>query len=105
MLGIRKLEAPREDFGGILGDEMGLGKSLSMLSSIFVSAEIARAFADHLTAVSHHESAKPATRATLIVVPSARKYSDSIDQVDSVAMNDFLTLVVILLGWIGEIVK
>ena len=86
MLGIRKPEAPSEDFGGILGDEMGLGKSLSMLSSIFVSAKFARAFADHWASVSHHESAKPATRATLIVVPSARKYSESIDQVDSVAV-------------------
>ena len=80
MLGIRKPEVPREDFGGILGDEMGLGKTLSMLSSIFVSSEIARNWA----AASHHEIAKPATRATLIIVPSARKYSESIDQVDLV---------------------
>jgi len=84
VLGIRKLEAPREDFGGILGDEMGLGKSLSMLSSIFVSSRTAREFADNWAAVSHHENAKPTTRATLIVVPSAREYSESIDQVDPV---------------------
>jgi SNF2 family DNA or RNA helicase len=87
VLGIRKPEAPREDFGGILGDEMGLGKTLSMLSSIFVSLKIARAFADNWAAVAHHDGVKPATRATLIVVPSAREYSRSIDQVDLVAIS------------------
>jgi len=86
VLGIRKLEAPREDFGGILADEMGLGKSLSMLSSIFVSSKTARAFADNWAAVSHHEGAKPATRASLIIVPSARESSENIYQVDLVAV-------------------
>ncbi len=105
MLGIRKPEAPREDFGGILGDEMGLGKSLSMLSSIFITSNTAKAFADNLTAESLHETSKPATRATLIVVPSAREYSRALIKLIHLQLDDFLTLLVILLGWIGEIAK
>ena len=68
--------SPEDSFGGILADDMGLGKSLSMTSAIVASKDHALKFA-----CSHELGAQPvakqvvASRATLIVVPSACKPS------------------------------
>ena len=68
--------SPEDSFGGILADDMGLGKSLSMISAIVASKDHALKFA-----CFHELGAQPvakqvvASKATLIVVPSACKLS------------------------------
>lgn len=60
---------------GLLADSMGLGKTLSMLSSIVHSMEEACRF-EFLTLPSNaFENIGLPTRATLVVVPSSRKSS------------------------------
>ena len=73
MLGTKEPQAPRENFGGILAEEMGLGKTLSMLSSLIVSSEDANNFADKWAMEPRQGSQKVATRATLVVVPYERE--------------------------------
>ena len=65
-----------ETGGGILADEMGMGKSLSILSLITKTLEDAHNWAANRSASSTDgiSSAKRVFRATLVVVSSARKF-------------------------------
>lgn len=71
-----KSPAPQDFLGGILADDMGLGKSLTMLSAIVSSLERAGEYVlrGPCSTVSTTALDPPKTaKSTLIVVPSARK--------------------------------
>ncbi|CAN9259912.1 unnamed protein product [Alternaria alternata] len=72
----------REARGGILADDMGLGKSLTMLSAIASSLQDAESFVSTPTASAKESSndLKP-SRATLIVVPSTTLIDNWIDEI------------------------
>lgn len=68
---------PEEKGGGVLADEMGMGKSLSMLSLVIRTLDYARRW----TISEMQRETEPAfesqrliSRATLIVMPSAREF-------------------------------
>ncbi|RYN54412.1 hypothetical protein AA0118_g8668 [Alternaria tenuissima] len=67
---LTKSEAPecREARGGILADDMGLGKSLTMLSAIASSLQDAETFAKQSSNVL------TPSRATLIIIPSTSNW-------------------------------
>lgn len=72
-----KRTEPKEALGGILADDMGLGKSLVILSTIAKSMEQALSFASVNKASPPRESLKgPPSKATLVVVPSSREYTE-----------------------------
>jgi SWI/SNF-related matrix-associated actin-dependent regulator of chromatin subfamily A3 len=66
--------APSETGGGILADEMGMGKSLTVLSHIARTSDRSRTWAE-LTSSEDGDLLNEtiASRSTLIVVPSARE--------------------------------
>ena len=66
-----------ETVGGILADGMGLGKTLTMISTIVRTAEAARLFAENDGDVSETKSdevRRVASRSTLVIVPSPREF-------------------------------
>lgn len=66
-------EDGRIALGGIIADVMGLGKTLTTLVSILRSSEKALEFVFARPAICPLESDIIRTKATLVVVPSARK--------------------------------
>ncbi|OCL02283.1 hypothetical protein AOQ84DRAFT_369386 [Glonium stellatum] len=74
--------SPEDSFGGILADDMGLGKSLSMISAIVTSKNRALKFA-----CFHELGTQPvvkqfiASKTTLIIVPSALLIDGWIDEI------------------------
>ena len=76
IVGTRRTTRPDERCGGILADDMGLGKSLTTLSTIVGSLHRAQDYAESSAQpqpsnCNAKKSAKPAGKATLIIVPSA----------------------------------
>lgn len=69
--------SPRRDevLGGIVADDMGLGKSLVMLSTIATSTDRAKAFANLSDAQNgaSQDTSRKNSRATLILAPSTCK--------------------------------
>lgn len=65
---------PEEKGGGILADEMGMGKSLSILSLIIETLEDGQRWAETQRLVEEPRHVKAHTPSTLIVVSSAREY-------------------------------
>lgn len=61
---------PDESGGGILADEMGMGKSLTTLVLIAKTLKDARQWADNKKAFPGASLAETPTRATLVIVPS-----------------------------------
>ena len=60
--------------GGILADQMGLGKSLSMIALIIERAPEGRTWAGSSSMLTDtHDRIKAFSRATLVIVSSARK--------------------------------
>ncbi|KAH8708493.1 SNF2 family N-terminal domain-containing protein [Phaeosphaeriaceae sp. PMI808] len=73
---------PREARGGIIADDMGLGKSLTILSAIARSVGEAGEFVSTWTKDSKPSSeAQVASRATLIMVPSSILIDNWIDEI------------------------
>jgi hypothetical protein len=73
---ITKLQSrnrPEEKGGGVLADEMGMGKSLSILSLIVETLEKGQTWADKRKAEGRTGHLRGYTRSTLIVVSSARQ--------------------------------
>lgn len=73
---------PEEKGGGVLADEMGMGKSLSMLSLIIRTLDYARRWADseiQRETRAGFEGLNTISRATLIIVPSARESGISLN--------------------------
>jgi len=62
---------PKECCGGILADEMGMGKSLTMLALIMSSLDEARISAIGHRAASVRMKREPYSRATLIIAPKS----------------------------------
>lgn len=52
---------------------MGLGKTLSMLAAIAVTANSANNFVEQGASTDIADNQKPRTRGTLVIVPSARE--------------------------------
>ena len=71
----RTLEA--ETGGGILADEMGMGKSLSALALITKTLERASNWAAERENKRDDYTRQKACKATLVVVPSASKFDSS----------------------------
>jgi SWI/SNF-related matrix-associated actin-dependent regulator of chromatin subfamily A3 len=74
---ITGLQYPSADdmFGGILADDMGLGKSLSMIATIVATLLNAKQFAEARSQTCLTvDTSKIRVKSTLIVVPSARTY-------------------------------
>lgn len=67
VLDIKKEHPPKENFGGIIADEMGMGKTLSMLAAITVTSEEANSFASSFIG----SATQLRSKATLVIVPSA----------------------------------
>lgn len=63
--------------GGLIADVMGIGKTLTMLASILHSANKAQDFSYFGRPVEGFPNGSPLTKATLVVVPSVRKFSVS----------------------------
>jgi SNF2 family DNA or RNA helicase len=82
-----KSPTPDDFLGGILADDMGLGKSLTMLCAILGSLARASLYGAQMPSVGHH-SLRTA-KSTLIVVPSA---CTSSIQHDNVTTTDWCTL-------------
>ena len=70
-----KASSPNDAAGGILADDMGLGKSLTMLTAIAASLPDAYRFVTTKTDGNLNKEMLPNARSTLIIVPSARKGS------------------------------
>lgn len=69
-------ERPPEKGGGILADEMGMGKTLTMISVIVQSLSQASSYVTEMQSSEHHSGkAQIYSHSTLIVVPSACKSS------------------------------
>jgi len=68
------MEPPNELGGGILADDMGMGKSLSALALITTTLQQARYWCNE----TPPSSRKIRSRATLIIVPSTRQFSIAI---------------------------
>ena len=73
--GQRQFLPPCISAGGILADVMGLGKTLTMLATIVHSKDQAFRFALLSNEVSGDNQPEYSTRATLVVVPSAREFA------------------------------
>jgi hypothetical protein len=73
--GSKRQVVPENNLGGIISDEMGMGKSLTMLSAIVGSRADAESFARSKGRDLVPKGVqKPASKATLIVVPSVCKW-------------------------------
>jgi SWI/SNF-related matrix-associated actin-dependent regulator of chromatin subfamily A3 len=73
--GSKRQVIPDNNLGGIISDEMGMGKSLTMLSAIVGSLATAEYFAQSgRRDLASKGVRKPAAKATLVVVPSACKW-------------------------------
>jgi SNF2 family DNA or RNA helicase len=66
--GLRRSSPGQETFGGLLADEMGMGKTLSMLSAIVSTLDCAQKFAESKDS-EFSELCKPFS-GTLVIVPS-----------------------------------
>jgi SNF2 family DNA or RNA helicase len=65
---------PDEKGGGVLADEMGMGKSLAILALLIRTLERAHEWADgHRNEERSHSRAQTYSHSTLVVVPSACK--------------------------------
>lgn len=69
----RNRSIPSETGGGILADEMGMGKSLSTLALITKTLEEANTWVMEKKANLESNTRQQACRATLIIVPSASR--------------------------------
>jgi len=68
----RSRTQPPEKGGGILADEMGMGKTLSILALILESLEAGRSWADaKLSEEQSSSTVRTYTHSTLILVPYA----------------------------------
>jgi hypothetical protein len=67
--------------GGILADVMGLGKTLTMVSAVVHSLEDAASFEYMDTTAETDAHLLYSTRATLVVLPQARKFSQPIQDI------------------------
>lgn len=67
---------PEERGGGILADEMGMGKSLCLLALVLETLVDGRKWAEEKQQEEHHSSKiKRYSHSTLVIVPSARLYT------------------------------
>lgn len=71
-------ELPDESGGGILADEMGMGKSLTTLVLIEKTLSDALKWAEENKTQSNDILAKRYCRATLVIVPSHGKWFDTV---------------------------
>lgn len=70
MFDIKKQNLPKENFGGIIAEQMGLGKkTLSMLIASALTTDEANSFANSFSGNSNQVGAK----ATFVIVPSVCK--------------------------------
>jgi SNF2 family DNA or RNA helicase len=88
-----------EKGGGILADEMGMGKSLSILALIVKTMEGGRSWAEEQKTAEAVNAIKIHSRATLVVVSSAREFSRTQDTSELRAKQDL----VLINGWLNEI--
>jgi SNF2 family DNA or RNA helicase len=73
--GSKRQVIPDNNLGGIISDEMGMGKSLTMLSAIVGSLAAAEFFAQSgRRDMAPKGARKPGSKATLVVVPSTCKW-------------------------------
>ncbi|KAH8687414.1 SNF2 family N-terminal domain-containing protein [Tricladium varicosporioides] len=80
--GSKRQIIPDNNLGGIVSDEMGMGKSLTMLSAIVASLATAESFAQSEGRdLVFNGVRKPASKATLVVIPSALLLDTWIEEV------------------------
>lgn len=80
--GSKRQVIPDNNLGGIISDEMGMGKSLTMLSAIVDSLAAAEYFAQSgRRDLASKGIRKPASKATLVVVPSTLVLDAWVEQV------------------------
>lgn len=68
----RRENRPDERGGGILADEMGMGKSLSMLALVTKTLKDGNDWVRHQRETAESPNAPKPSRSTLVVVSSAR---------------------------------
>ena len=69
----RSTVQPEEKGGGVLADEMGMGKSLCLLALVLDTLDEGRRWAEETQKQEHHSSRiQKYSHATLVIVPSAR---------------------------------
>lgn len=69
-----RAEETSVSFGGIIADVMGLGKTLTTLAAILYSLPEAKLFSDFYKKPLEKKAHRVRTKATLVVVPSARQW-------------------------------
>ncbi|KAI1449012.1 P-loop containing nucleoside triphosphate hydrolase protein [Annulohypoxylon stygium] len=69
-----RAEETSVSFGGIIADVMGLGKTLTTLAAILYSLPEAKLFSDFYKKPLEKKAHRVRTKATLVVVPSARHH-------------------------------
>jgi SNF2 family DNA or RNA helicase len=70
----RRDTSPEEKGGGILADDMGMGKSLSILALVMKTLDNGQEWANQKNAEHKGRKTTRFTRSTLIVVSAARKF-------------------------------
>ena len=99
-----KCQDPQNTWGGIIADDMGLGKSLTMLSAIASSTALASDYARSETCrTRNYDDPVIAARSTLIVVPSTRQSFFTPERCLCWISDIFAT--VLIDNWIDEIHK
>jgi hypothetical protein len=63
--------------GGILADDMGMGKSLTLLALVLHTLEEARKFGETLQNTMLERETRGVTRATLLIAPKSSTYLSS----------------------------
>jgi len=96
----RSTVQPDERGGGVLADEMGMGKSLAVLALVIRTLERAREWAEEHRLDEHtHSGSYTYSHSTLVIVPSARTLTASPCSAPSNASQ------VLINGWETEIRK
>ena len=102
--GSKRQVIPENNLGGIISDDMGMGKSLTMLSAIVASLAAAESFAQsERRNLASSGVRKPASKATLLVVPSACKWLLIVWHITSKLI--LVWNLVLLDAWIEEVQK
>lgn len=89
---------PPETRGGILADEMGTGKSLTLLAVVVHTLDEARTISYKNLSTPHQDQERPCTGATLIIAPKSSVCSFSFVSCLNICLCRFFSIVQLGVG-------